>query len=105
MIWKVLIFAIAAFVLYKLFIGDKNKKSQEKVGEQKERQTSGELVKDPACGVYVSTDTDIRVRDGEHIYYFCSYECREKFLEGAGHISTDTTSEIKVETKEKEKVK
>ena len=41
---------------------------------------SGEMVKDPVCGAYVSLDDSITVRDGERRYHFCSYECRDKFI-------------------------
>lgn len=41
---------------------------------------SGELKKDPACGTYISAATSIkRTLDGE-TYYFCSAECRDKFV-------------------------
>ncbi|MFW6388812.1 MAG: TRASH domain-containing protein, partial [Desulfohalobiaceae bacterium] len=33
------------------------------------------------CGTYVSSDSDIRVKQGNQVYYFCSYDCRDKFLE------------------------
>mgnify|MGYP006306884989 CR=1 FL=1 len=45
-----------------------------------DRAESQEAVKDPVCGTYVSTDTDIRVRDGDQVLYFCSYECRDAYL-------------------------
>ena len=38
------------------------------------------MVKDPQCGTYVSKDSEITVRDGETVYHFCSYDCRDKFL-------------------------
>jgi uncharacterized protein len=45
-----------------------------------EMPLSGELKKDPACGTYISAATSIkRTVDGE-IYYFCSAECRDKFV-------------------------
>jgi len=41
---------------------------------------TGELKKDPACGTYISAATSIkRTVDGE-TYYFCSAECRDKFV-------------------------
>jgi uncharacterized protein len=42
---------------------------------------SGTMVKDEACGTYVPKEGAIReVIDGEE-RYFCSKECRQKFLE------------------------
>lgn len=42
---------------------------------------AGEMVKDPECGTYVSVDGNISVRDGDKVYRFCSYDCRDKFLQ------------------------
>ncbi len=80
MLWKILIFAIAGYALFRLFMNDKNKKN---VDQQKEREdliASGELVKDPSCGTYVDPESAITVKSGEDKFYFCSYECREKFI-------------------------
>lgn len=77
---KLLILAICAFVVWKLFAGDKRFK-QSKAKEEKENLVaSGEMVKDPVCGAYVSKNSDIRVRQGDVILNFCSYDCREKYL-------------------------
>lgn len=40
----------------------------------------GVLVKDPVCGTYVSKESDIRIKEGEEVKCFCSYECRDKYL-------------------------
>lgn len=78
---KVLIFLIAGFLLYKLIMGDQKKKMESKQKKNEEMAESGEMVKDPVCGTYVSTDSDIRVKEGGTVHYFCSYECRDAFLE------------------------
>ena len=82
--FRILIFAVAAFFLYKFFVGDKKKKMQNKRQEQENLTHSGEMVKDPVCGTYVCSDSDIRVKDAQgDVYNFCSYECRDKFLESS----------------------
>lgn len=46
-----------------------------------EPRLSGTMVKDEACGTYVPNETAIReVIDGEE-RFFCSKDCRHKFLE------------------------
>jgi YHS domain-containing protein len=40
----------------------------------------GELKKDPVCGTYVSTATSLTQTVGGAPVYFCSPECRDKFL-------------------------
>ncbi len=74
---RFLILGAVAFLIYKIFWGSKKKK--ESVTNLKNNQI-GDMVKDPVCGTYVSTNSDIRVRDGDKVYFFCSYECRDKFL-------------------------
>jgi len=79
--FKLLIFIAAGFILYKLVMGDHKKKGLNKDKRTQDLIDSGEMVKDPVCGTYVSTDTDIRVKDEDQVHYFCSYECRDRFLE------------------------
>ena len=45
-------------------------------------QTLGELKRDPVCGTYVSTAASLsRTINGE-VFYFCSQECKERYLVG-----------------------
>jgi YHS domain-containing protein len=41
---------------------------------------SGELRKDPVCGTYVSTAASITRTVGGQVVYFCSKECRDKYV-------------------------
>jgi YHS domain-containing protein len=81
---KLLIIVICGFVVWKLFVGDKRYKEGKAQDKEKEKtenlQASGEMVKDPVCGAYVSKNSDIRVRQGDVVLNFCSYECRENYL-------------------------
>jgi YHS domain-containing protein len=77
---KILIFVAAAFILYKILTNDKKKKKKETVKEREQKVMDGEMVKDPICGTYVPKDTDIRIRNGQDIYCFCSFECRDEYL-------------------------
>jgi len=77
---KLLILAICAFVVWKLFVGDKRWKEGKTKEKSEDLVASGEMVKDPVCGAYVSKNSDIRVRQGDVVLNFCSYDCREKYL-------------------------
>jgi len=81
MIWKWLLVAAALFVLYKLFVGDRDRDEKKKAKVQERKIAAGELVKDPVCGTYVEADSSIKVRDGEAVHHFCGYDCRQKFLD------------------------
>lgn len=78
--WKLIILLIAGFVLYKMFTGDKKKKDLDKKKETEKKAATGQMVKDPICGAFVPLDGDIRVREGESVHHFCSYDCRDKFI-------------------------
>ncbi|MEP7354406.1 MAG: YHS domain-containing protein [Acidobacteriota bacterium] len=38
------------------------------------------LKKDPVCGTFVAPSTALHKRKDGQIYYFCSPECRDKFV-------------------------
>ena len=76
--WLILI--AAGFILYKLFMGDRGRKKDQEAEAKKRMAATGEMVKDPICGTYVRADADIRARDGDKVYTFCSYECRDAFI-------------------------
>lgn len=77
---KFVIIGVALFLLVKMFKGDAKRKEMREDKNSDNLQASGEMVKDPICGSFVSSDGDIRVRDGEKVHCFCSYDCRDKFL-------------------------
>jgi hypothetical protein len=81
--WKWLIFALAAYALYRLFTNDWKKRRESKEDEKTKYErmvASGEMVKDPECGAYIAADSNISVRDGETTHRFCSYDCRDAFV-------------------------
>ncbi|NDV27954.1 transcriptional regulator [Desulfovibrio sp. JC010] len=77
---KFVVIAIAAFVMWKLFMGDQKKKQDKEGKDFNKKVKTGEMVKDPICGAYVPKDGDIRVKNGEKVECFCSYECRDKYI-------------------------
>ncbi len=83
--WKWLILILAVYALYRLFANDVQKKQkenkEENAAEMERKIAAGEMIKDPECGTYVSAEGNISVRDGEIVHHFCSYECRDKFLQ------------------------
>lgn len=83
---KLLIVAICAFVVWKLFVGDRRHKESKAQEKTDNLAASGEMVKDPVCGAYVSKNSSIRVRQGDVVHNFCSYECRENYLKRIGAV-------------------
>ncbi|ACV68637.1 YHS domain-containing protein [Desulfohalobium retbaense] len=78
--FKLLFLIGAGFLLFKLIQGDSKQKAAKQQENDEKLATSGEMVKDPVCGTYVPTGSDIRVKEGGKTHYFCSYECRDAFL-------------------------
>ena len=83
--WKWLILILAVYALYRLFANDvlkkKKENNEENAAEMERKIAAGEMIKNPECGTYVSAEGNISVRDGEIVHHFCSYECRDKFLQ------------------------
>ena len=84
MLIKVAIVAMVCYLLYSLFMKENKKKAEKDAEKKKKRMESGEMVKDPVCGTYVEKDSAITVRNGDQTLYFCSYECRKKYIESVG---------------------
>jgi len=89
---KLLIFVAAIFILWKLLTGDKKKKEVEQRKDQENKAASGQMIRDPICGTYVPVDGDIRVREGDKVHCFCSYECRDKYIKQLGATSAGESS-------------
>jgi YHS domain-containing protein len=90
---KFIVIGVALFLVFKLFTGDKKKKEMDHKETIKQKVASGEMIKDPICGTYVEKDGDIRVREGETVHVFCSYECRDKYLKQIDAITIETTED------------
>jgi YHS domain-containing protein len=86
---KWLLIAAAVFALYKLITNDRGRKDKEEAKARERKIAAGEMVKDTVCGAYVDVDSSIKVRDGKSVHHFCSYECRQKFLEELQHEGRD----------------
>lgn len=77
---KFLIFIAAIFIMYKLLTGDLKKKQQVQEKENENLAANGVMTKDPVCGTYVPVGSDIRIKEGDRVHCFCSYECRDSYL-------------------------
>lgn len=86
---KFLILIIAGAIIYFLFKGDQKKRQMNGKKSPQQVQPSGDMVKDPVCGAFVKVDSEIRVREGDTLHRFCSYECRDKFLSLKGYTKPE----------------
>jgi len=77
---KFLTFVVLAYLAYKLFTRS-NKNSEVESKSSDSSNNPVELVKDPTCGTFVEKTTNFKVKYYNNIYYFCSEDCRQKFIE------------------------
>jgi len=80
-IFKIILYAFLAYIFYLLirFFQAVNKKSR--FQRRTPKSPSGIMVKDVTCNTYLPKEDTIKeVYEGKE-YYFCSNECRRKFLE------------------------
>jgi YHS domain-containing protein len=47
------------------------------------------LVRDPVCGMHISEGLALPLRQGNETIYFCSMECREKYLDGSKRFAAN----------------
>jgi len=47
------------------------------------------LVRDPVCGIHLSEGLALPLRQGSETVYFCSAECREKYLHGGKKLAAN----------------
>ncbi len=81
----IIILVLAMFVYFaikNLFSGPSRKMPGNKQPQNGSHDLQGtsEMAQDPVCGTYVQTETSPSLlRDGERLY-FCSEECKRKFV-------------------------
>ena len=75
MILRLAIFVLLVYVLVKVI-----RKVVPTAQRGAPRTGSTELVQDPVCGVYIPRARALSVIRGGITYYFCSPQCRSRFL-------------------------
>jgi uncharacterized protein len=80
---RILIIFLLFYLLFRLLIG-KSKKDPTKSSTSGALPTQDVLVEDPICKVCVPKKQALTLKDNDKIVYFCSTECREKFLANKG---------------------
>ena len=82
--FKLFIYALFLYVLYRLLTGGRRKKT---VGNGRKTTGSGELaahdqlVEDPVCHIYITKRQAIVLQDGDTVVYFCSEQCRKMYCD------------------------
>ena len=88
--WKWVNHNILRYALYRMLMNDRKKSGEDTKKEKEHLIATGEMVKDPVCGAYIDSDSNIPVRDGKTVHRFCSYDCRDEFLKRIGKLPEKT---------------
>jgi len=54
--------------------------------------SSNEMVKDPVCGMYMDARLAIRLESKREDFYFCSEDCKKKYLSQSAGTTGHTAS-------------
>ncbi len=80
MLWRLIFLGVAAYIIYRLIWGKKRRGFSVRPGPSASGQGEEVLVQDPWCKTYLPKSQALLFRDGKDILYFCSEECKERFL-------------------------
>lgn len=78
---RLIIYIILFFLLYKIIKQCLPSEKSIKNTSQNDAQIGGEeLILDTICQTYFPKGSALMVRNGGSVHYFCSEDCREKYL-------------------------
>ena len=80
---RIIILVLLFYLLFRLLVGKKKKGGAES-GNREALQPQDILVEDPICKVCVPKKQALTLQDDDKVIYFCSTECRDKFLATKG---------------------
>ncbi|MFH1148289.1 MAG: YHS domain-containing protein [Pseudomonadota bacterium] len=79
---RLFFYLAVAFVVYQIYKGMRSvSQSSAKKSPQRPDVVTAELVEDPVCHIYFPKNQALTIDWKGKTCYFCSTECREKFLD------------------------
>ncbi len=79
-LFRIILYALIAYLIYVIVKFYQSLKQSKKSRPKKSSKLSI-MVKDEVCNTYLPEEETIKEWHKGKEYYFCSHECREKFLE------------------------
>jgi uncharacterized protein len=77
---RILLLAFAIYLIRRflgIFMGSAKRPSAKSAS----KSDANYMVKDPVCGMYMDSRLAVRLESAGEITYFCSEECKNKFLD------------------------
>jgi YHS domain-containing protein len=82
--FRFILFAAVIYILAK-WLRQSSPPQKKKQSFDHPGQTIEEMVQDPVCGTYLPAGQAVTLTREKETLYFCSAECREKFLQPPGN--------------------
>jgi len=76
---RILLLALAIYLIRRFMAVFLGKAGKSGAGNTPKRAPNN-MVKDPICGMYLDSRLAVRLDKSGDVIYFCSEECKEKFL-------------------------
>ena len=77
---------LLVFVLWlvRRFLGKILSPAKQSGGTGNRAEAPNNMVKDPVCGMYMDSRLAVRLENRKEAFYFCSEECKNKYLGNTG---------------------
>ncbi len=62
-------------------VGQRSSERKKKAPADPTSLNRGAMARDPICGTFIDPDIGLRLKQAGEVHYFCSDECRQKFLD------------------------
>jgi uncharacterized protein len=85
---------LLAFILwlFRRFLATVMRASKKGGAKNNSAGPANHMVKDPVCGMYMDSRLAVRLEDRNEAFYFCSEECKRKYLSGTTEEGTGPTA-------------
>jgi uncharacterized protein len=79
--YRLILLAAIIYILFRWLRRSASPPPKPRSFEPPPGQNVEEMVQDPVCGTWVPVGQAVSLPRGKQTLYFCSHECREKFLD------------------------
>ena len=90
---RILLLALVIWLIRRflaIFMGTAKRTGAPKTSQR----ASSHMVKDPVCGMYMDSRLAVRLETGGEVIYFCSEECKRKFLAKSSEDQSEKKASI-----------
>jgi YHS domain-containing protein len=82
----VVIGRLVALIIQRLFGQPQSPQPGPRSGAAQGQTRPGETARDPVCGMFVSTELSVPLKENGRVLHFCSRECLERYQKEVLHV-------------------